>query len=120
MHMFWLELLIGIGIAVLGGRLKFRRSLLLTTGFVAAFLAVSLVRGSWRTATSCFESYLSRNISAVVSFLLLAAPPLLIVPYLGISLLDWLGFTEDMSDMSQMILGACFMTGLYICLLQVI
>jgi hypothetical protein len=111
--------IIGIGIAVIGGRLGLSRMLYLTIAFLAGYAAVSLVIGFLEYLKDFLSNFISDPNAMIIGFILLTLPPLLLIPYLGRKLMVKLAI-PDISPKLDAILGAGYSLAVYVGILQVI
>jgi hypothetical protein len=115
-----IKILIGICLAVIGGRIGLRRMFIISMAFVSGFVSVTFVRAFASTVTSMIEVIASHITSTIISYLVLSIPPLLIIPFYGRKLMVNLGIVEDLSVSLDAIIGAGFTISLYLALLQII
>ena len=115
-----IKILIGICLAVIGGRIGLRRMFIVSMAFVSGFVSVTLVRAFASTVTSMVEVIASHTTSTIISYLVLSVPPLMVIPFYGRKLMVNLGIVEDLSVSVDAIIGAGYTIALYIAVLQII
>ena len=91
----FLEVLLGIGVAVAGGLIGLRLLLYLTVAGLAVFAAVSLNRAFFAPLSEQFQAITSAQNANAISFIILALVPLISIGYLGRRFMDVLGGDEE-------------------------
>lgn len=117
---FILEALLGIAICVIGGRIGLRKLLYVTVAALAGFAAVSGSKAFFYPLSYHFSTYTSPANASIISFIILAVIPILLIGYFGRKLIVKLQVTESISPMIDGVLGAGYSLALYIAFLQII
>ena len=115
-----LKVIVGIMVTVGCSRIGIRRLLYMTVAFIAGYASVSLVKAFCESIASFLEGFLSATNAYVISFIILAIPPLLIIPFLGRKMIIVLKITDDISPVLDSILGAGFGLTIYLSVLYII
>jgi hypothetical protein len=115
-----LKILLGIGVAVLGGRLGLRRISLMIIGAVAMFCAYSLVKCYFEPISSAFEEHTYREISVIFTLLLLVVPPVMLLYYLGRNVMVKLSIVHDINPVTDQLLGSALALTVYIAILLIL
>ncbi len=105
-------ILLGIGIAVAGGRIGLGALLYLTVAAVAGFAAIAVNRAFFSPLAAEFQRMTSPRNAGVISFTILTLVPLVSTGYMGRKLIVMLKI-GDISPMVNAILGAGFALTIY-------
>lgn len=105
-------ILIGIGIAVAGGRIGLCALLYLTVAAVAGFVTMAANRAFFVPLSTEFQRMTSQQNANVISFIILALVPLVSIGYMGRKFIVMLK-VGDISPMVNAILGAGFALTIY-------
>lgn len=108
------KVFIGFAVTIAGGYLGLRILLYVSIAFVAGFFSVAFTKGFFSQLSSHFESFTSGANAGILSVLILALPPLLIVGFLGRRLVARLGVIESMSKIVDSVLGAGYFLSIFI------
>lgn len=107
--------IIGIGIAVVGGITGLRRLLFLTIAGIAGYAAVSMVRGCHDSLRVWIENHnLSPENATVISLILLTLTPIILIFSVGRKLLVRISVTESISETVDAILGSGYLLSIYL------
>ena len=115
-----LMIIIGIGVAVAGGRIGLRALLYISVAFVAGFGSVSAIKGFFGPLSSQLAAITSQENAKVISFIILSLTPLISISYLGRRLIVLLNIDDDIPLMINSILGAGYAVAIYIIVLHII
>ena len=118
--MLVLQVIIGIAVLVLGSLTGLRKLLCLCIAVIAGFFAFQSVRLFHDRLTFWFESYTTHQNAYVLSLIILAIPPLLIIYTLGRRLMVRLSITEGISSELDAILGGAYAGTLYLIVFQLV
>jgi hypothetical protein len=108
-----LQILIGIGLCVLGGKIGIRRLLYGTIAAIAAYAAVAANKAYFDTLSMHLRLHMSSANAAVFSIIILSLIPLLSIGYWGRKLIVRLQINERISATVDSILGAGFLATIY-------
>ena len=115
-----LKILIGLGLAVLGGKLGIRRLLYISVALVAVFASLSAIRGAYDETVEYFRNFMRLTTASVLSFIVLVSGPLLTVIYFGRKLIVRLQVLETISPMIDTILGVGYIETVYLAVLLIL
>ena len=115
-----LKILIGLGLAVLGGKLGLRRLLYISVALVAIFASLSTIRGAYDETVEYFQNFMRLATASVLSFIVLVCSPLLTIIYLGRKLIVRLQVLETMSPMIDTILGVGYIQTVYLAVILIL
>ena len=113
-----LQILFGLGLACLGGKIGIRKLLYATCAAIAAYAAVAANKAYFGTLSMHLRLHMSSANAAVFSIIILSLIPLLSIGYWGRKLIVRLQINEKISPTIDAILGSGYLLTIYLIIIS--
>jgi len=114
------EILGGILIAIIGGRIGLYALYFVTVAFAAGFSALSANKLLFQAMSTRLNLITSKEISIIVTFLFLTLVPILVIVYYGLKIAKKINFSEWLTPVSSAVLGSAYFLTIYIIILYLL